>query len=165
MKKWLLYLTVLSAHLGLAQTTDWAAIRADFVVAVQHRQRCAAAIVKLQSYPDLALATGYSGAFTMVMARHTANPFKKLRYFRDGKALLERAIKASPQDTELRFLRLSLQHNLPAILNYSTAIKTDTEFVLRNFKRIKATDLRKIIVDFFSATDLLSTAQQKQISG
>jgi len=65
------------------------------------------------------LLVGYKGGVLMGMSRHHPNPFKKMGFFNDGKKLLERAIAVAPESMEMRFLRLTIQTNLPSFLGYS----------------------------------------------
>jgi hypothetical protein len=66
----------------------------------------------------------------MMRARVTGNPIKKWYLFNKGKVLLERAIDENPNLVELHFLRLSVQKELPVILDYSRSIKTDRTFIM-----------------------------------
>lgn len=78
------------------------------------------------------LLLGYKGAVELGMARHATNPFKKMSYFSSGKEHLEEAIAKDTSDVELRFLRLTIQVNLPSFLGYSDDIESDHKFVLAN---------------------------------
>ena len=75
---------------------------------------------------------GYLGVATMMRARLTPNVLKKWYLFNKGKVLLERAIQSQPDNVELRFLRLSVQLELPAILDYRDLIESDRAFVMRH---------------------------------
>ena len=68
---------------------------------------------------------GYRGISEMLMCKHVFNPVKKIAYFRRGKAFLENAIKSSPGEPELIFLRYTTQVNLPSIMNYSANLDDD----------------------------------------
>lgn len=81
---------------------------------------------------DSPLLRGYLGVATMMRARITGNPFKKWYLFNKGKVLLERAIDEDPNVLELRFLRLTVQKELPGILDYNSSIKTDRKFIMNH---------------------------------
>ncbi len=81
-----------------------------------------------------ALAEGYFGAANMILAKYAFFPFTKLSLFETGKNALEHAIKAAPNVTELRFLRLSIQQSAPHILAYYTNIAEDKAFILRHIE-------------------------------
>ena len=73
---------------------------------------------------------GYRGISELLMCKHVFNPVKKIAYFRRGKALLENAIKSSPGDPELIFLRYTTQVNVPSILNYSANLDNDKNLLM-----------------------------------
>ena len=80
------------------------------------------------------LLLGYKGAVEMGMARHASNPFKKMGFFSKGKEHLDNAINQDTSDIELRFLRLTIQVNLPSFLGYSSNIESDKNYVMNNLE-------------------------------
>lgn len=84
---------------------------------------------------DSPVSKGYFGVATMMRARITGNPFKKWYYFNKGKVILERAIDENPDLVELRFLRLSVQSELPVMLDYYDSIKSDRTFIMNHLSR------------------------------
>ncbi len=101
---------------------------------------------------------GYKGALTMIMAKHTINPFKKLDCFNTGKLLLEQALKKEPNNVELRYLRFSIQCNTPSFLDYYGQKQTDKLFLLKQTKAMKDADLKNRIVQFMlQCTELNAT--------
>ena len=91
------------------------------------------------------LIKGYKGCFYFIKCQFIKNPFKKLKYFDKGKELLESAIKEDPQSVELKFLRYSIQKNLPRFLLYYENIEKDLNFVKNNINRIKDKKGQKFI--------------------
>lgn len=78
------------------------------------------------------LPLAYSGALTALKAKHAKNPFKKLSYFKQGKAKIEAAVLANPSDVEVRFLRYCLQKKSPSLLGYNQQIEEDERFIRKN---------------------------------
>jgi hypothetical protein len=70
----------------------------------------------------------------------------KFKYFNKGKALLESSINNNSSSIELRFLRYSIQVNLPRILFYYQDIEKDLNFVQHNLKSLKDEKLKKYIL-------------------
>lgn len=91
------------------------------------------------------LFLGYGAAATMMMARHTYNPFAKLSHFNKGKRMLEKAIEADHKNIELRFLRFTAQTNAPAFLGYNDHVLSDKAFLLRHVSELTDIDLQKLI--------------------
>ncbi len=59
--------------------------------------------------------------------------------------MIESVIRSHPDNVELRYLRLSIQVNLPEMLNYSESIQEDTNFLLYEFKSLNDPLLKKRI--------------------
>src|SRR5687768_14330751 len=70
----------------------------------------------------------YRGAATILMAKHSINPYSKLKHFYDGKKILEAAIKKDPGNVEARYLRFTIQSNVPDFLGYNNEIQADKTF-------------------------------------
>ena len=91
---------------------------------------------------------GYRGGATMLMAKHAFNPFSKLSYFKKGKLMLESAINADHTNVELRFLRYTIQTNVPGFLNYNSDKNLDRTFISQSLPKLKDQELKKIISEF-----------------
>lgn len=99
------------------------------------------------------LLMGYKGAVVMAEGRHSANPFVKLSTFNEGRALLDSAIVHDPSSVELRFLRLSIQVNVPKLLGYSGQIAEDRRFIDRNLASVKSEDFRQRVINFIAKAE------------
>ncbi len=67
----------------------------------------------------------YLGAGFMLKSRHS----RKLKYFKEGKKILEEIIKKYPSFVELRWIRYCIQMNSPKILNYKQNIENDKSII------------------------------------
>lgn len=88
---------------------------------------------KLTNYEmndDLVLLA-YKGAVMTTVANCKNTPFSKLSMFNKGKDLLESALNASPENIEIRFLRYTVQTNIPDILKYDN-MEADKQFLLES---------------------------------
>lgn len=85
------------------------------------------------------------------MANHVFNPVTKLRYFNNGKSILENAIAKAPANTELRYLRLTIQLNAPSFLGYNKMIEADKMFLQKNVTATEDADLKKMITDYLES--------------
>jgi hypothetical protein len=106
---------------------------------------------------------GYRASAMMMMANHVFNPFKKLSYFNDGKALLERSIAADGQNVELRFLRFAAQSECPSFLNYNSQVDADKQLLLNSLSQIKDQQLKKMLCDFLSNSKQLSRSEKEMV--
>ncbi|MGY3090337.1 hypothetical protein ACVWYF_003392 [Hymenobacter sp. UYAg731] len=84
----------------------------------------------LADYQDRdALVLGYKAASEAIRARD-ASMFNKLTYVQDAAKTFEQAVGIDPQNPEIRFLRFSVESNLPAFLGLSKHVDEDKEMLL-----------------------------------
>lgn len=112
-------------------------------------------LVEARSPDPLMMA--YLGSAQALKARFSWNPYNKVAYLSEGLKTLGVAVNKSPQNLEIRFLRFSLVHYLPAFLGYGTTLHADKEMIvdlIRN-KKYGLVDLKllKNIVGFMKETN------------
>ncbi len=130
--------------------TDLITIRNLYVQSVKSKEDNQRMIDFLAKQRQTPVVKGYLGGAHFIMASHAFAPWNKLSEFRTGKKILEQAIVNAPHEPELRFIRLSIQSNLPGFLNYSEHITGDTKFLQESLPGIADADLRKRINDWFA---------------
>ncbi|MGV3459751.1 MAG: hypothetical protein ACO1N9_04780 [Flavobacterium sp.] len=91
------------------------------------------------------LQRAYLGGYQAMMARHKDSPFAKLKTFRQGRANIDRAVIEDPSSAEIRFVRLSVQLEAPALLGYKSNIREDRDFIRANLASVRDTTLRETI--------------------
>lgn len=107
------------------------------------------------------LLKGYIGAVNIARARH-APLMDKRGYLKTGITLLEEAIKEKPNNTELLFLRLTIQSKLPSFLGYNDNIEADKKFVLANFSTTPS-PLKERIARFILKSDDFTEAEKAMV--
>lgn len=134
--KVVMFAMILMCNSAVAQDTLLNHIRRNVSEMFQTENVCVSILEALErnDYGEDNLLLGYHGAASIGMARHAANPFKKMSYLNEGKELLDRSIERDAQNVELRFLRLTIQANLPSFLGYSDNKESDKAFVLTNLE-------------------------------
>ena len=70
----------------------------------------------------------YQAAGTCMRANYETSPISKLKYFNEGKKILEELI-IEGKEVENVYLRLLLQLNVPRMLNYHKNIEEDVAFL------------------------------------
>jgi len=80
------------------------------------------------------LVQGYKAVAIMMRAQYTPNPYYKYKYYREGKSQLESVIAKNGNNSELHYLRVCVQVNLPEFLDYRDNIEEDVQ-VLKNALR------------------------------
>ena len=100
------------------------------------------------------ISQAYTGALLMKKSSHEKGAGKKLELFKEGKNLLEQAIKTENQNAEFRFLRLMIQENCPAILNYHDSKKEDAEIVKDYYKNFSPA-LKQAVTSYSKISETL----------
>jgi hypothetical protein len=147
MKNTLCFLLIFCSSLVYAKVPAIKDVRIMLHNATSNEEACNKLISLLLPFNETnnPLLLGYKGGATMLMAKHAFNPFSKLSYFKKGKVMLESAIKADRNNVELRFLRYTIQTNVPGFLNYSSDKNLDRTFITQSLPKIKDQELQKII--------------------
>jgi len=83
------------------------------------------------------------------MAKYAGNPISKYSYFKKGKKLLEDAVKKEPNNVEIRLMRYISQEKTPKLLGYNENMKTDKEFIMKNYKNCGDDNLINFIKKYF----------------
>jgi hypothetical protein len=111
---------------------------------------------------------GYKAVASMMMCNYVANPYTKVKYFYAGKGDLEKAIKASPGDVELRYLRYAVQEHVPSVLNYNGSMSEDRKILVTYLNdagnREKDPDLHARIMKYLLNSNTVPTETKQHIS-
>lgn len=103
-------------------------VRETYFLAVNSEEKTDL-LIELTKENKSTLYTAYLGVGYTLKASFGYNPIKKLDNFEKGKKLIDSSVKNSPENVEIRFLRLTVQEGSPALLNYKDNIKKDREFI------------------------------------
>ncbi|WP_154657191.1 hypothetical protein [Hugenholtzia roseola] len=77
----------------------------------------------------------YEGACEAILAKYMWSPYSKFAQVNKAKDLFKKAIEAAPDNAEIRFLRFSVQHNLPDFLRNESDFQADKKFLLQTFEQ------------------------------
>ncbi len=106
----------------------------------------------------------YAATLETMQAKYSINPYTKLKYFNQGKKDLESIIAQYPNNLEIRLLRLSIQINVPRLLNYSDDIVEDKKLLLNNLNQIVDEELKKNIKGFLLMNDVCTEEEKRLIN-
>ena len=107
------------------------------------------------------LLLGYKGMAEFMKCYHSYNPVSKLNYFYKGKQDLDHAITLTPNNVELRYLRFTVQTNLPPFLNYRSEITSDKDFLIHHIGSTHTdTELRSMICEYMIKCDFCSNEEK-----
>jgi len=105
----------------------------------------------------------YKGMSDLMICYHSYNPYTKYKLFISGKKLLEQAIMKDPRNIELRFLRLTVQLNVPPFLGYSSNINEDKIAIFNGLKNLNDKDLFVRIYQYTMNAKKISSEEKQQM--
>ena len=92
----------------------------------------------------------YQAVIYFLWADYYFNPIQKWKSFNKGRNMLDDLINSNSKNTELRFLRLTIQDNVPDFLGYNKHVTEDREFIQKNLSKLVDKDLYKRISQYLS---------------
>ncbi|MES2827924.1 MAG: hypothetical protein V4687_07210 [Bacteroidota bacterium] len=110
-----------------------------------------------------ALMFCYKGAAHMMEAKYAFNPITKFIKFSKGKSAIERSIAREQENLEMRFLRFSIQVNLPGFLGYNDQIQADKLKLLSKINDLDDKFLKEKITAYLIASKRCSQAELKKL--
>ena len=160
------FLILFGSSSVVAQETDavlLSQIRDQLPAAFENDKACSSMLAKYKKVKtDNVVLNGYIGGLYIARSRH-APLFDKMSNLKKGTAILEDALKKMPDNIELRFLRLSIQLNLPGFLGYNDNVESDKKFVLKHYDSASPV-IRKRIVDFVKTSGHFTGAEQAAVN-
>ncbi|WP_166334204.1 hypothetical protein [Sphingobacterium chungjuense] len=159
MRIYILCLLLLQVCLCHAQKADLNGARKNFNQGVKNKDLCEKYHEHLQETARTPVEKGYEAAFHMFMAKHTANPIKKMSYFKNAKSMLEDLIEANPQEVELRFIRLCIQYYSPKYLGYHSEVENDKTFVMNNLHKMSDKHAKQLIYNYLDGAKMYTDSE------
>ena len=102
---------------------------------------------KLNDNPSESKMRMYKGALIAKRAEFVKEVKQKIKYCREGIALIEAEIKDHPSNTEYRFIRLTIQEHAPKLLNYNNKLLEDKQKIIDGYSSLSAV-LKKAIREY-----------------
>ncbi len=119
-----------------AQKLDISKIRQDMLRAINSPKVTDSLYENLQSVNKKpALVVAYFGALEALKAKNSWNPYNKIKYLNLSGKTVQQAVNASPNDLEIRFVRFSIQTNLPHFLGLNKDLDSDKNLILHQLKQ------------------------------
>ena len=86
----------------------------------------------------------------------------RIALLKEGKPLLENALKQQPQNAELHLIRLSVQEYLPKVVPYRNNITADKDFILAHYAQ-QSPELQKHIAGFVKKSKVFNDEEKKKM--
>lgn len=110
------------------------------------------------------LLTAYKAAALALKAKNAWDVFSKMFYINEASQLFAQAVKAADENIEIRFLRFSVQSNIPAFLGLSGQLEEDKNMMLKHIATAELpVELKQAIAKFLSASDKCSQEEIVQL--
>lgn len=84
----------------------------------------------------------YKAAAIAIMAKHYTLPTSKIKAVKKAVPIFEKAISLAPKNSEIRFLRFSVEMNIPKFLGMKDHLEEDKLQFINNFSAISDLDLK-----------------------
>lgn len=161
----LMWLLLFVCAVTTASSVSMEEIRSLYLKSKKDEASCTALLKKVENInPDKEpVLAGYKGCATMIMAEHSYNPAKKLSLFHKGKDMLDQVLLKNDANTELRFLRFTVQTNAPSFLGYNKSIESDKKFLISQLNSLTDTGLKKMIADYLRKSDKLTAMEKSKL--
>ena len=117
-------------------------------------------IAKLNNVTNGSVNNAYLGALLMKKSGFLRGVNNKIKTFKRGVGLLEVEIKSNPDNTEYRFLRLTIQEHAPKILKYNKNLEEDKRVIISGYRKLEP-DLQKIIKNYSANSGVIKKEDLK----
>lgn len=110
-------------------------LKIDLVKAVENSQLTDSLYQQLNKLPNkTALITAYAGTLEALKAKHSWNPYNKIKYVKLSLKTMQKAINMDGEDMEIRFMRFSIEHFTPAFLGFSKDLPVDRKEIVKHYQ-------------------------------
>tara|TARA_B100001105_G_C22280220_1_gene394987 strand:- start:40 stop:528 length:489 start_codon:yes stop_codon:yes gene_type:complete len=101
----------------------------------------------------------YKAASIVLLAKYESGLITKTKLFNRGTDLLEEIIEKDPNNYEARLIRLNIQDNVPWITGYTSELKKDKAFLIKNYAKQDAS-LRDFAKKYALQSDAFSKKEK-----
>lgn len=99
----------------------------------------------------------YKAGVEALKSKHAFWPFTKLERLNDSMEIFSEAVKLSPDNLEIRFMRFSILHYVPTFLGYTNEMNDDLNIIIRLLEQSQTGSLDKSIIkgiiEFMAASE------------
>lgn len=133
----ILFLLIITVNSAMAQLSnkEIAILKTNLVKAVESSALTDSVYQKLIKLPNkTALLTAYIGTLEALKAKHSWNPYNKIKYVKVSLKTMQKAINMDKEDMEIRFMRFSIEHYTPAFLGFSKDLAIDRKEIVKHYQ-------------------------------
>jgi hypothetical protein len=112
--------------------------------------------------------TAYLATLSACKAKLSWNPYMKVKHLNNAEATYKTAVNNDPHNIEIRFLRFSVEHNVPGFLGFNKDLLTDRDEIITQLdKKNYGTgdkDLTIAIIKFLLNSKRCTPAQNENLN-
>ncbi len=111
-------------------------IRKLLVTAIDSKKTTDSLYTNLENMKERsALLNGYIGTLEALKAKHAWNPYFKVKYLNSSEKTFVKAVTRDPHNIEIRFMRFSIEHNVPGFLGYNKNLTSDRIEIIKQLDK------------------------------
>jgi hypothetical protein len=110
-----------------------------------------------------AVLLGYRGAVFALQGKYAWMPFSKLSFLQDALATLHKAIQQDPENVEIRFLRLTVEKNIPMFLGMAIHLTEDKDKILENILAVSTEPEMRQVIASYILENTICTKKEKEL--
>ncbi|MEZ4805550.1 MAG: hypothetical protein R2852_08740 [Bacteroidia bacterium] len=129
-----LYIVIFSIFTLSPNVGDVQSARAYYGKASEHKS-FTDSLFNLTKDKNQALMKAYHGCAWALKTKHHINPYKKLEYLKKGLELINSAVLLNAADIEIRYLRFSVEENIPSVVSFKSHLEADKAMLLKNLNK------------------------------
>lgn len=112
-----------------------AELKTNMVKAVENSKLTDSLFKKLNALSNkTALVTAYTGTLEALKAKHSWNPYNKIKYVSRSLKTMKKAIGMDKENMEIRFIRFSIEHFTPSFLGFSKDLDVDRKEIVKHYQ-------------------------------
>jgi hypothetical protein len=167
MKRFLCLLLLLASLLQVKGQN--AAIRKQLVIALKNSEVTDSLfkVLDAQQHKN-GLTTGYIATLHALKAVHSWNPYNKIKYLNRAERDYKQAVTIDPHNMEIRFMRFSVEHNVPGWLGYNKNLDDDRKTIIQQLHKKNYThadhDLVVTIIKFLLESKRCTPAENEYLT-
>ena len=139
--------------------TEINSVRNTYKLAVDQSDKADELVKITSNHGNNAVLMAYYGTGKALQAKHGWNPASRFSLAREAANILNKAVAASPQNLEVRFLRFSFESRAPGMLGLTLHTADDKAWIMSHLD--KKHPIWDVMKAFLKDCDLLSAAEKR----
>ncbi|HEY8401491.1 MAG TPA: hypothetical protein VIK89_09530 [Cytophagaceae bacterium] len=108
-------------------------IRKEYVEAAEDKKKADKFHERLSNNDNqTGILQAYRAAAEALLGKHAFFVTRKVAYVKRSLRMFEEAVRKDPENIEIRYLRFSIEHHLPAFLGMSDHLQEDVQHIVKN---------------------------------